>query len=65
MYNILSKQKRFVFNKIFTVKKKDKQEVVTAFTGLLELTRRNKVSTTQEENFGDILVEEKNKSKNL
>lgn len=65
MYNILSKQKRFVFNKIFTVKKKDKQEVVTAFTGLLDLSKRNKISTTQEENFGDILVEEKNKSKNL
>ena len=65
MYNILSKQKRFVFNKIFTVKKKDKQEVVTAFTGLLDLSKRNKISTTLEENFGDILVEEKNKSKNL
>ncbi len=59
MYNILSKQKRFVFNKIFTIKKKDKQEVVTAFTGLLDLSRRNKVTTTQEENFGDILVENK------
>lgn len=61
MYNILSKQKKFVFNKIFTVKKNDKQEIVTAFTGLLDMSRRNKVSTTQEENFGDILVEGKSK----
>lgn len=59
MYKILSKQKKFVFNKMFTVKEHDKQEVVTAFTGLLDMSRRNKVTTTQEETFGDILVENK------
>ena len=59
MYNILSKQKKFIFNKIFAVKGHDKQEVVTAFTGLLDMSRRNKVITTQEEIFGDILVENK------
>jgi len=35
--------------------------VVTAFTGLLELTRRDKVKTTQEELFGDIVVEKNRK----
>lgn len=59
MYKILVKQKRFVFNKLFSTKKNDKQEVVTAFSGLLEMSRRNKVETSQEELFGDIVVEKK------
>ncbi len=57
MFKVLVKQKRFVFNKLFSIKKRNKQEVVTAFSGLLELSRRSKVETTQEELFGDILVE--------
>lgn len=57
MFKVLVKQKRFVFNKMFSIKKQNKQEVVTAFSGLLELSRRNKVETTQEELFGDITVE--------
>ena len=59
MYKILAKQKKFVFNKLFPIKKHEKQEVVTAFSGLLELSRRSKVETSQEEIFGDITVEEK------
>ena len=59
MYKTLIKQKRFVFNRLFSIKKRNKQEVVTAFGGLLEMSRRNKVETTQEELFGDILVEKK------
>ncbi len=59
MVKILVKQKRFVFNKIFSLNQRDKQEVVTAFTGLLELSRRNKVATNQKEIFGDIMVEKK------
>ena len=57
MFKILVKQKKFVFNKLFSIKKKNKQEVVTAFSGLLELSRRSKVETTQEKLFGDITVE--------
>ena len=57
MYKVLIKQKKFIFNKMFSIKKRDKQEVVTAFTGLLELSRRSKVTTTQEQQFGDITVE--------
>ena len=57
MYKILTKQKKFVFNKLFSIKKHEKQEVVTAFSGLLELSRRSKVETSQEEIFGDITVE--------
>ena len=59
MYKILSKQKKFVFNKLFTINKHEKQEVVTAFSGLLEMSRRSKVETRQEEIFGDIVVEKK------
>lgn len=59
MYKILVKQKKFVFNKLFAINKKDKQEVITAFSGLLEMSRRSKVDTCQEEIFGDILVEKK------
>lgn len=59
MYKILTKQKKFVFNRLFSINKKDKQEVVTAFSGLLEMSRRSKVDTSQEELFGDIVVEKK------
>ena len=59
MYKILKKQKSFIFNKLFAIKKHDKQEVVTAFSGLLEMSRRSKVATSQEKIFGDILVEKK------
>ena len=59
MYKILAKQKKFVFNKLFTTNKCEKQEVVTAFSGLLEMSRRSKVETSQEELFGDIIVEKK------
>ena len=57
MFKALVKNKKFVFNKLFSIKKHNKQEVVTAFSGLLELSRRSKVMTKQEENFGDITVE--------
>lgn len=62
MFKVLIKQKRFVFNKLFSIKKHNKQEVVTAFSGLLELSRRSKVETIQEELFGDITVEKAKKS---
>ena len=57
MYKILVKQKKFVFNKFYSLKKRNKQEVVTAFSGLLEMSRRSKVQTNQENLFGDINVE--------
>ena len=63
MFKELLRKPKFVFNKLYSLSKCNKQEVVTAFTGLLELTRRDKVRTTQEELFGDIVVE-KNKRTN-
>ncbi len=65
MFRALVKQKKFVFNKMFSIKKHSKQEVVTAFSGLLELSRRSKVETTQEELFGDITVEKTKKMKEV
>ena len=57
MFRELVKHQRFVFNKLFAINRHSKNEVVTAFLGLLELSRRSKVSTYQEEVFGDINVE--------
>ena len=61
MFRVLIKQKKFIFNKLFSLKSRDKQEVITAFSGLLELSRRDKVETKQEELFGDIYVEKRKK----
>lgn len=63
IFRELIKKPRFVFNKMYTLSKCNKVEVVTAFTGLLELSRRSKVETTQEELFGDITVERKKKER--
>ena len=63
MYRALVKFKKFTFNKLFSLKKYDKNEVVTAFSGLLEMSRRNKVTTEQDELFGDIEVEKNTKNK--
>ena len=57
MFRELLHHKKFVFNNLFPNKKCSKPEIVTAFTGLLELSRKNKVLTNQEELFGNILVE--------
>ena len=61
MFRELIKRPKFIFNKMYTVSKCNKQEVVTAFTGLLELSRRSKVTTDQTELFGDIVVEKRKK----
>lgn len=57
IFRELMKKPRFVFNKLCKSKKYTKLETVTAFTGLLELTRRSKIKTEQEKIFGDITVE--------
>ena len=61
MFRELIRKPKFVFNKMYTLSKCNKTEVVTAFTGLLEMSRRNKVITEQNELFGDITVERKKK----
>ena len=63
IFKVLSKKPKFVFGKLFSVKTKPKEEVITAFTGVLELTRKDKVTTSQEKLFGDIIVEKKTEDK--
>lgn len=64
MFKELIRNKTFVFNRLFSLKKCKPQEVVTAFSGLLEMSRRNKVETNQEELFGEIKVDKKIKNNN-
>lgn len=61
MFRALIKHSNFVFNKLFSLNKCKPQEVVTAFSGLLEMSRRSKVETYQERLFGDIEVKKKKK----
>lgn len=56
IFRELIRKPKFVFGKLFSLKEKPKAEVVTAFSGVLELSRRNKINTMQEELFGDIVV---------
>ena len=51
---------KFIFNTLFSLSKCEKEEVITAFSGLLELSRRSKIITSQENLFGDISVEKSN-----
>ena len=62
MFKALLHSKSFVFNKLFSKKECSNKEIVTAFTGLLELSRRSKVLTSQEQLFGDITVEKKKRA---
>lgn len=59
MFRELIRKPKFIFNKLFSLNKCKPQEVVTAFSGLLEMSRRSKVETTQEILFGDIEVTKK------
>jgi len=59
IFRELVKKHKFVFSKLCANKKYTRLETVTAFSGMLELSRRNKIITDQKENFGDILVEKK------
>lgn len=56
IFRELSKRPKFIFGSLFKLSEKPKIEVVTAFSGVLELSRRNKVNTDQEKLFGDIVV---------
>ncbi len=61
IYKELIRKPNFVFGQRFSLKEKPKAEVVTAFTGVLELSRRSKINTIQEELFGDIVISKKRK----
>ena len=56
IFRELIRKPKFVFNKLFSLKEKPKAEVVTAFSSVLELSRRNKINAEQNETFGDIVI---------
>lgn len=59
MFRELIRNHSFIFNRLYSSKKCKPQEIVTAFSGLLEMSRRSKVETEQEELFGEIKVNKK------
>ena len=62
IFRELIRNSKFVFSTLFSLNKCSKMEVITAFSGVLELSRRNKVTANQQELFGDIVIEKaKNK----
>ena len=61
IFKELIKKPRFIFSKLCSAKKYTRLETVTAFSGILELTRRNNIKAQQERNFGDIIVEKASK----
>lgn len=61
IFKELTKKPRFIFNKLCTTKKYNKLETITAFSGVLELSKRSSIITDQEITFGDIVIE-KNKN---
>lgn len=56
IFRELVNRPKFVFGKLFKLSEKPKAEVVTAFSGVLELSRRNKINAEQTELFGDIVI---------
>ena len=61
IFRELSRRPKFVFNSLFKLSERPKAEVVTAFSGVLELSRRSKVNTEQEKLFLDIIVSKRKK----
>ena len=60
MFTILSKIPKFVFNTMFLNKNKSKDEIISAFLGILEMAKKNDIKIKQENIFSNILVEKSN-----
>ncbi len=61
IFKELTKKPRFIFNKLCIANKYNKLETITAFSGVLELSKQKTILTNQELTFGDITIE-KNKN---
>lgn len=59
VFKELLRKPKFVFSSLCKEKKYTKLETVTALSGVLELTRRNKIHADQEENFSDIIIQKR------
>ncbi len=64
IFKELGKKPRFIFNKLCRVNKYTKLETITAFSGVLELSRQKTILTDQELLFGDITIKKNKKQKN-
>lgn len=60
IFKELTKKPRFIFNKLCLTKKYNKLETITAFSGVLELSKQNTILTNQELIFGDITIQKNN-----
>lgn len=64
IFKELGRKPRFIFNKLCKVNKYTKLETITAFSGVLELSRQKSILTDQELLFGDITIEKNKNQKN-
>lgn len=55
--SILDEKEKFIFNKIFVTNNDEKIDIVTAFLGVLELSKLKAASLSQTNIFGDIEVQ--------
>lgn len=53
----LLKKPKIIFSKLCATKKYNRLETVTAFSGILEMNKNKEISTNQEKNFGEILIQ--------
>ena len=52
----LKNHPKLIFGKIFKLGRNSKEEIVTAFSGVLELSKTSQINTKQDELFGDISI---------
>ena len=65
IFRELVRKPKFIFGKLFSLNEKPKAEVVTAFSSVLELSRRNKINAEQQELFGDIVISKRKRENNI
>lgn len=58
----LKNRPKLIFGKAFKLGVNSKEEIVTAFSGVLELSKTNKINTKQEKTFGDITITKANQN---
>lgn len=63
IFKELSNRPKFIFNKLCVTNKYNKLETITAFSGVLELSKQKTIFTEQELAFGDITIEKNKKQK--
>lgn len=65
IFKELAKKPKFIFNKLCKTNKYSKLETITAFSGVLELSKQKTILTNQELTFGDIIVEKNSEQKEI